>query len=271
MKKTLVALLVASLCAVASLAQTAKPESKPAEKTAAKTGEKPAAKAEFKSEQEKLSYALGVDIGMRLKDLETDIDLAAFLKGVEDRLEDREPALSVEELNTVKKTFFDKKKEETEAKKKALTEANKAAGEKFLAENKAKPGVKVTASGLQYEVLQEGTGEVPKSTDKVKVHYRGTLLNGTEFDSSHKRGQPATFPVSGVIKGWTEGLQLMKVGSKYKFFIPSELAYGERGAGKDIGPFATLVFEVELISIEPAQPAPAAPAAPPAPKAQPTK
>ena len=132
---------------------------------------------------------------------------------------------------------------------------NAADGEKFLAENKKKEGVKTTASGLQYKVLKEGTGESPKETDTVVTNYKGTLLDGTEFDSSYKRNEPATFPVNRVIKGWTEALQLMKPGAKYQLFIPSALAYGERGVGKDIGPNSTLIFEVELLSIKPPEPA----------------
>ena len=126
-----------------------------------------------------------------------------------------------------------------------------AEGEKFLAENKTKEGVKTTASGLQYKVIKEGTGAQPKANDTVSVNYRGTLIDGTEFDSSYKRGQPATFPVSGVIKGWTEALQLMKSGSKYQLFIPASLAYGDRGAGRDIAPNSTLIFEVELLDVKP--------------------
>jgi FKBP-type peptidyl-prolyl cis-trans isomerase len=133
--------------------------------------------------------------------------------------------------------------------------ANMAAGEKFLAENKTKEGVKTTSSGLQYKVLKEGDGPSPKETDVVETHYRGTLINGTEFDSSYKRNEPTSFPVNRVIPGWTEGLQLMKVGAKYQFFIPSGLAYGERGAGQDIGPGETLIFEVELLGIKPGDPA----------------
>ena len=146
---------------------------------------------------------------------------------------------------------------------------NTAAGEKFLAENKKKDGVKTTASGLQYKVLKEGSGAAPKETDTVVTNYRGTLIDGTEFDSSYKRGQPAVFPVNRVIKGWTEALQLMKPGSKYQLFIPASLAYGERGAGQEIGPNSTLIFEVELISIKSAEAAapPASPGTTPVTKA----
>jgi FKBP-type peptidyl-prolyl cis-trans isomerase FklB len=131
-----------------------------------------------------------------------------------------------------------------------LSEKNKADGEKFLAENAKKEGVKVLPSGLQYKVITPGTGKSPKATDTVTTHYKGMLIDGTEFDSSYKRGEPATFPVSGVIPGWTEALQLMKEGAKWQLFLPSNLAYGERGAGRDIGPNATLIFEVELISVK---------------------
>jgi FKBP-type peptidyl-prolyl cis-trans isomerase FkpA/FKBP-type peptidyl-prolyl cis-trans isomerase FklB len=271
MKKTLVVLLAAALFGVAAAAQTKKEEPKPAAKPAAKAdtkGAKAEPKLELKTDQEKLAYSLGSDIGARLKDLKTDLDMKVFVRGVEDKMKDREPAISADEQTSIKKAFFDKKKEEAQAETKALAEKNRRDGETFLADNRNKPGVQVTASGLQYQVLQEGTGEIPKSTDKVTVQYKGTLLDGTEFDSSYKRGQPASFPVSGVIKGWTEGLQLMKVGSKYKFFIPAALAYAERGAGKDIGPNSALIFEVELVAIEPPAPAPAAAPAGAAPSIQ---
>ena len=145
-----------------------------------------------------------------------------------------------------------------EQKQKELGEKNKTEGTKYLEENKKKAGVKTTASGLQYKVVKDGTGAQPKATDMVTVNYRGTLIDGTEFDSSYKRGQPATFPVNGVIKGWTEALQLMKQGSKYQLFIPSTLAYGERAMGPDIGPNSTLIFEVELQDVKP-PPTPAPP------------
>jgi len=155
-----------------------------------------------------------------------------------------------------------------EQKQKATGEKNKTDGAKFLEENKKKEGVKTTASGLQYKVVKEGTGPQPKATDMVTVNYRGTLIDGTEFDSSYKRGQPATFPLNGVIKGWTEAVQLMKVGSKYQLFVPSNLAYGERSVGPDIAPNATLIFEVELLDVKP-PPTPAPQASGPAPQAAP--
>jgi FKBP-type peptidyl-prolyl cis-trans isomerase FklB len=164
-------------------------------------------------------------------------------------------------------TTFEK---DMEQKQKEAGEKNKGEGTKFLDENKKKEGVKTTASGLQYKVLKEGNGAQPKKTDTVTVNYRGTLINGTEFDSSYKRGQPATFPVNGVIPGWTEALQLMKVGSKYQLFIPSNLAYGERSVGPDIAANSTLIFEVELMDAKPAPtPAPGAPPKAPSPATSP--
>ncbi len=204
----------------------------------------------LEGESARLSYAIGLDVGQSLKSLGADIDRAAFMAAIADRLEGRDARLSTEEAGKVKQAFFKARAEKQMAEQKARGEANKAEGEKFLAENAKKPGVKVTGSGLQYEVLRQGDGPKPSATDRVTVHYRGTLLDGTEFDSSYSRKQPATFPLNGVIKGWTEGVQLMSVGSKYKFYIPSELAYGARGAGSRIGPNSTLIFEVELLGIE---------------------
>lgn len=213
-------------------------------------GEKEAPKKELKSPSEKLSYALGLDIGASLKRLETDIDLPSLVAGVQDTLDGREPLLTPQQVAEVKEEFFKKMREEGAQKARDLVEKNRKEGEAFLAENKEKEGVVTTASGLQYVVLTEGEGPRPKATDQVHVHYRGMLLDGTEFDSSYKRGQPVTFPVTGVIAGWTEALQLMRVGAKYRLFIPSNLGYGERGAGQRIGPNATLIFEVELLGIE---------------------
>ena len=163
-------------------------------------------------------------------------------------------------------TTFEK---DMQAKQKAAGEKNAAEGTKFLEENKKKEGVKTTASGLQYKLIKEGTGAQPKATDTVTVNYRGTLINGKEFDSSYKRGQPATFPLNGVIKGWTEGLQLMKTGAKYQLFVPPNLAYGERAAGPDISPNSTLIFEVELLEVKPAPTPATSPAVSPASKPSP--
>ncbi len=202
-----------------------------------------ASKEQLDTAAAKFSYALGMDVGASLKRLKTEIDLGSFLRGVEDNLKGTKTLLTPKQAEEVKAEFFKKAQQE-------LAENNRKEGEAFLAENKKKEGVVATASGVQYTVLQEGEGPKPTADDQVKVHYRGTLIDGTEFDSSYRRGEPATFPVTGVIAGWTEALQLMKVGSKYRLFIPSNLAYGERGAGPQIGPNATLIFEVELLGIE---------------------
>ena len=193
---------------------------------------------------DKISYALGLSMGQNLMSSGVESlnyqDLAA---GIEDVLTHQQPKISYQEAQQVLNTFF----QELEQK---IAGAAKAEGEKFLAENAKREGVKVTASGLQYEILEPSLGQKPKATDTVRVHYEGTLIDGTVFDSSYRRGESITFPLNGVIKGWTEGLQLMSIGSKYKFFIPYQLAYGERGAGQSIPPYAALIFTVELLGIE---------------------
>ena len=193
---------------------------------------------------DKISYALGLSMGQNLMSSGVESlnyqDLAA---GIEDVLTKQQPKISYQEAQQVLNQFF----QELEAK---VAGAAKAEGEKFLAENAKREGVKVTASGLQYEILEPSLGQKPKATDTVRVHYEGTLIDGTVFDSSYRRGESITFPLNGVIAGWTEGLQLMSVGSKYKFFIPYNLAYGERGAGQSIPPYAALIFTVELLGIE---------------------
>ena len=176
--------------------------------------------------------------------------LAAAMKDI---FAGAKPQLTDEEVQQVMQDFQKKMMAKQMAAREEGLAKNKGEGEKFLAENKKKEGVKTTASGLQYKVIKDGTGKTPKATDTVKTHYRGTLINGTEFDSSYKRGEPAEFPVNGVIKGWTEALQLMKEGAKWQLFIPSNLAYGERGAGQAIGPNATLIFDIELLDIEAAK------------------
>ncbi|MBQ7997180.1 MAG: FKBP-type peptidyl-prolyl cis-trans isomerase [Paludibacteraceae bacterium] len=193
---------------------------------------------------DKISYALGLSMGQNLASSGVESlnyqDLAA---GIEDVLTKQQPKISYQEAQQVLNSFF----QELEQK---IAGAAKAEGEKFLAENAKREGVKVTESGLQYEILEPSLGQKPKATDTVRVHYEGTLIDGTVFDSSYKRGESITFPLNGVIKGWTEGLQLMSIGSKYKFFIPYQLAYGERGAGQSIPPYAALIFTVELLGIE---------------------
>lgn len=211
--------------------------------------EKKPEKKELKTLNEKVSYVAGLDIGDTLKASESDVDLPVLIQGIEDSFQGKEPLIKPEEAAVVKQEYTRKAMEEFAKKSKVVGEKNKKEGDAFLAENRNKPGITTTASGLQYMVLNEGNGPRPKLDDQVKVNYAGTLLDGTEFDSSYKRGQPATFPLIGVIPGWTEGLQLMPVGSKYRFFVPSGLAYGESGAGGTIGPNATLTFEIELLEI----------------------
>lgn len=198
----------------------------------------------LKTEMEKVSYSLGISVANSVKaqGLES-VDAQAIGQAFTDVFEGKELAISEEEANVILQEYFQN------LANKAL-EANSELGKAFLAENAKREEVTTTVSGLQYEVLSEGKGDSPKATDEVTVHYHGTLIDGSVFDSSVERGQPATFPVNGVIPGWIEALQLMKPGAKYKLFIPSDLAYGERGAGQKIGPNSTLIFEVELISIK---------------------
>lgn len=201
------------------------------------------------TEKEKVSYMVGMDMANGLSTIKDDVDLNIVFEAIRTQIAGGKTLLTAEEAQAVRETFVKKLQAAQQAKTAALAKQNKEAGDKFLAANKAKPGVKTTASGLQYQVMKEGTGKKPSAESTVKVHYSGTLLDGTKFDSSYDRGEPAQFPLNGVIKGWTEGLQLMSVGSKYKFFIPSDLAYGDRPSPGPIGPNSTLVFEVELIDI----------------------
>ena len=214
---------------------------------------------QLKDQKEKVSYAIGMQIGFNLARQKVDINPDILATGIKDSIAGK-PQLTPDQVKDVMAQF----EKDMEQKQKQLGEKNKTEGAKFLEENKNKAGVKTTASGLQYKAEKEGTGAQPKATDMVTVNYRGTLIDGTEFDSSYKRGQPATFPVNGVIKGWTEALQLMKQGSKYQLFIPANLAYGERAMGPDIGPNSTLIFEVELQEVKP----PPTPAPQGSPKAQ---
>src|SRR5436190_23704446 len=213
------------------------------------------AQPQLKDQKEKASYSIGHELGASLKKGNMDVNTDILMKGLKDGLTGAKSLLTDEQIKETMTAFQKEMMEKQQAAQKELGEKNAVAGEKFLAENKTKEGVKTTASGLQYKVLKEGSGEPPKETDTVVTNYRGTLLDGTEFDSSYKRNEPATFPVNRVIKGWTEALQLMKPGAKYQLVIPSSLAYGERGAGQLIGPNATLIFEVELLSIKPPEPA----------------
>ena len=201
---------------------------------------------QLKDQKDKVSYSIGMQIGFNLARQKVDINADILAAGIKDALANK-PQLTPDQVKDVMAQF----EKDMEQKQKELGEKNKTEGAKFLEENKKKPDVKTTASGLQYKLIKDGTGAQPKATDMVTVNYRGTLIDGTEFDSSYKRGQPATFPVNGVIKGWTEALQLMKAGSKYQLFIPANLAYGERAMGPDIGPNSTLIFEVELQEVKP--------------------
>ena len=200
--------------------------------------------------KDKQSYAIGMNLGENLKAQSVDIDPTLLVRGVKDTLTGSKPLLTPEEERaTLMELQAGLRKNQMEKMAKA-SEKNKKEGEEFLTANKAKPGVVTLPSGLQYKIMQAGTGPKPTATDSVSCNYRGTLIDGTEFDSSYKRGQPTTFPVSGVIKGWTEALQLMPVGSKWQLFVPAPLAYGDRAASAVIGPDATLIFEVELLSIQ---------------------
>jgi FKBP-type peptidyl-prolyl cis-trans isomerase FklB len=211
--------------------------------TQSKTKTHAAAKPVLKTQIDSVSYAIGQDIGAGLKSQGLDqLNAGLLVKALQDAWKGAPPALTKEQSNMSISNYLQKIKTEKAAK-------NQADGEKFLSENKAKPGVTTLPSGLQYQVIKEGSGPKPAATDTVKTHYHGMLIDGTVFDSSVERGEPVTFPVSGVIKGWTEALQLMPVGSKWKLFIPAALAYGDRQAGPKIGPNSTLVFEVELLEI----------------------
>jgi FKBP-type peptidyl-prolyl cis-trans isomerase FklB len=198
----------------------------------------------------KLSYALGLGIGQQLAQMGAD-DISAedFAQAIKDVLEGNELKVSHREAQTIVQDYFQKQEQKLQAERAEKGKAHKEAGEKYLAENSKKDGVVTLASGLQYQVLTEGNGKKPSAKDTVKCHYEGTLIDGTVFDSSYQRGEPATFPLQQVIAGWTEGLQLMQEGAKYRFFIPYRLAYGEGGAGASIPPFAALIFDVELIQV----------------------
>lgn len=211
----------------------------------AQDGAKEKSTAVLETDMAKISYAIGMKFGSDLKKAGLDLDVAMFSAAIEDMLKDREPAMTQEQIGEAQQLLG----EQLAAKRAAQQEKGKAEGAEFLKTNGARPEVKTTASGLQYEVLTEGTGPMPKATDTVSVHYKGTLLDGKVFDSSYERGEPANFKVNGLIPGWVEALQLMKVGSKYKLYIPSELGYGEDGM-QEIPPNATLIFEMELLEIK---------------------
>ena len=204
---------------------------------------------ELETEAQKLGYIIGMDIGASLKQQGADLDLDTLVEAIKATYNDEPLALTPEEAASIRETFIAARRAEAEQQRDSMTSINAAEGDKFLLENRVKEGVQVTDSGLQYKVIVMGEGAKPAASDKVTVHYRGTLLNGEEFDSSYSRNQPTSFQLDQVIPGWTEGVQLMPVGSKFMFFIPPNLAYGANGGGP-IGPNATLIFEVELLSID---------------------
>jgi FKBP-type peptidyl-prolyl cis-trans isomerase FklB len=204
---------------------------------------------ELKTQKEKTSYAVGMSMAASIKTNAIDVDVDALVKGIRDSILGGKTLMTEEQARETMAVLQKDLQAKMQERAKVQAVKNKKEGEEFLAKNKVKEGVKTLPDGLQYKVITEGKGKSPSATDTVTVNYRGTLVDGTEFDSSYKRGQPATFPVNGVIKGWTEALQLMKEGAKWQLFIPPSLAYGERGAGAVIGPNATLIFEVELIKV----------------------
>jgi FKBP-type peptidyl-prolyl cis-trans isomerase FklB len=224
------------------------------ETPASATQQAPAAESQSAStlttQKDKVSYALGMNLGVNLHRQSVEVDPKVLLQGLEDGMAGGKTQLSEDQARATLMELQNDIRKKQQEKMQQAGESNKKEGDAFLAANKGKEGVVALPSGLQYKVMTAGTGPKPAASDSVVCNYRGTLIDGTEFDSSYKRGQPATFPVGGVIKGWTEALQLMPVGSKWQLFVPSELAYGEQGAGANIGPNATLIFEVELLSIQ---------------------
>ncbi len=214
-------------------------------------GAAPAPTTTLKTQKEKVSYAIGMQIGSGLKQNNVDVDPQVLGAAIRDTITGAKPQLTETEMRDTLTAFGNEMQAKQGAANRVTSEKGKQEGDTFLAANKTKEGVKTLPDGLQYKVLKEGTGPKPAATDTVSVHYKGTLISGKEFDSSYKRGQPAQFPVNGVIKGWTEALQLMPVGSKWQLFIPATLAYGERGTPDGaIPPGSTLIFEVELLSIQ---------------------
>ncbi len=231
MKKTFLASAIATALVCAPLAQA----------------------AELTSHEQKVSYIMGLDVGSRMAGLEYPLDIEAFRLGLEQSDMTGERALSDDELRNAMQMAQQRFQERQQQAQALVAEKNSQEGDVFLAENAKKSGITTTESGLQYQITSAGTGPKPSAEDTVRVHYRGTLLDGTEFDSSYTHGEPATFPLNGVIPGWTEGLQLISQGSKAKLYIPAELAYGATGMGQAIGPNSTLIFEVELLEINPKQ------------------
>jgi FKBP-type peptidyl-prolyl cis-trans isomerase len=248
MQKSLITLV--NVMAVALLLGNVRAQQTPAPATQQQTAAGSQSASSLPTQKDKVSYAIGMNIGTNLHRQSVDVDPKVLQQGLQDALAGGKTLLSEEEARATLTEFQNEMRKKQQEKMQQAGETNKKEGDAFLASNKPKDGVVTLPSGLQYKILTSGTGPKPKASDSVVCNYRGTLIDGKEFDSSYKRGQPATFPVSGVIKGWTEALQLMPVGSKWQLFVPSELAYAERGSGPDIGPNATLIFEVELLSIQ---------------------
>ena len=203
----------------------------------------------LESQQDKTSYGIGLDIGREIAAQSLDIDHELLLRGISDGLTNKEPLLSDKEIEQVREDFLKAREAALESERQAAAQKNLAEGQAFIAENASQKDVVTLASGLQYQIVTPGTGATPKADDNVKVHYRGMFPDGTEFDSSYTRGTASVFPVKGVIPGWTEALQLMREGGKWKIFVPSALAYGEKGAGRVIGPNQVLIFDIELLVI----------------------
>jgi FKBP-type peptidyl-prolyl cis-trans isomerase len=260
MKLPYIAILITGLLATPVYAEETpatkgddqKPATAEATKATATTPKSEATASTLATDKDKLSYSLGYNLGKNYKQLEGDLSLEVLTKAIQEGWSGAKPTLPAEEMGQTLKNFQQQLIFKQIAKQKEIADQNLKAGENFLADNKKKEGVVTLPSGLQYKVLTSGTGKSPKATDKVTTNYRGTLTDGTEFDS----GQSVSFPVNGVIKGWTEALQLMKEGDKWQLFVPGPLAYGPKGAGEKIKPNATLVFEVELLKVEPATEAP---------------
>ena len=251
---TVSVLLLGNTVAQQTPASTPKPAPTAKASTTAKPHTATAAKSDqplaLTTQKDKLSYAIGMSIGQNMKKDSLEIDPAIVSRGLKDALSGSKTLMTNEEVLATMTNLRTEMTKKKEAEAQHTGDTNKQAGQQFLAANKTKEGVVTLPSGLQYKILKEGTGPKPTATDTVVTNYRGTLIDGTEFDSSYKRGQPATFPVGQVIKGWTEALQLMPVGSKWQLFVPSDLAYGERSPGAEIGPNSTLIFEVDLLSIQ---------------------
>lgn len=234
--------LLAGACAFALLAASCG-------KTEKSSNQSNASSEPITTFEDSVSYIIGFNMGGSLRDIKDEVNLNLLMQGVSDMINGKETKITRETANPIMRRFEGQMREKVKKVEDEKCAKNKAEGSKFLEENKSKSGVITTASGLQYIILKEGSGPKPKEADQVKVNYFGTLIDGTEFDNSYKRGQPAEFRVNGVIKGWTETLQLMNTGSKFKIFVPSELAYGDRSAGPQIGPGSVLIFEIELLEI----------------------